>query len=277
MRRCFVAGAAAALTSVATARAQPPPQLIEYRTGHAFSLRRAVPLAPPGASVLLACNTRCMLGWCRFPPARAYAFGVYLDARSLAAAGALKRAGGGAREPGALVAALLGAAEGAARSALAGAPTPGGAPRLGCLSLVLVIARPIDGEHMARGFQAAVLARYTATLKQRGGEGEEGALAALGGLAGAFSGMSLAVGDEVVFAWDAGGDGVLRASVNGAPLAGGELRSAALARALFEVYAGEGGVSARAVVTLRANLAAACEEGADVEAIVAAEHATRTK
>lgn len=273
MRRYFVAGALA-LTSVATARAQPP-QLIEYRTGHAFSLRRAVPLAPPGASVLLACNTRCMLGWCRFPPARAYAFGVYLDARSLAAAGALKRAG--AREPGALVAALLGAAEGAARSALAGAPMPGGAPRPGCLSIVLVIARPIDGEHMARGFQAAVLARYTATLKQRGGEGEEGALAALGGLAGAFSGMSLAVGDEVVFAWDAGGDGVLRASVNGAPLAGGELRSAALARALFEVYAGEGGVSARAVGTLRANLAAACEEGADVEAIVAAEHATRTK
>ena len=225
-----------------------------------------------------------MLGWCRFPPARAYAFGIYFDAQTLTAAAALQRAG--ASDAGALVSQLLDTAEGASRRALAaggggggGAPAAPAPPRVGTLSLVLVIARPIDGPHMARGFQQSVLGRYTAALKQRGAEPEERVLEELGGLVGAFTGLSLAVGDEVTFAWAAGGDGVLRVALNGAELPGSELRSAALARALFDVYAGEGGVSARAVGTLRANLAAVAREGAgaEVERIVAAEHATRVK
>ena len=88
------------------------------------------------------------------------------------------------------------------------------------------------------------------------------------------------MGDEISFAGDAGG--ALRAELNGARLPGAELRSPLLIRALFEVYAGEGAVSARAVNTLRANLSRVCEEegglqpGA-VERLVAAEHQARLK
>jgi hypothetical protein len=276
--RRFLISAAAATFSAAVACASEG-ELREYRTGHTFKLRRAAPPSPD--SFLLSCNTRCMLGWCRFPPARAYAFGLYLDAQTLAAAGAMKRAGAGEGDPAALVASLLDAAEGASRRALAGGASPAapGAPRVGSLSIVLVIARAIDGPHMARGFHTSMLSRYQAALKRRGGAPEEGVLAELGALSGAFSGLNLAVGDEVCFVWDAGGDGALRATLNGAALPGAELRSAGLARALFEVYAGEGGVSARAVNTLRANLASACvASGArEVEGIVRAEHASSVK
>jgi hypothetical protein len=273
LHRHFAAAAAAALSATALASANSTESLREYRTGHTFPLRRAESM------YLLSCNTRCMLGWCRFPPARAYAFGLYMDKQTLAAAGALKRAAG-APDPARLVASLLDATEGSARRALSGGRgAPAAGPRVGSLSLVLVIARSIDGPHMARGFQQSIMTRYTTALKRDGGGGEENVLDALGGLVGAFSALNLAVGDEICFSWDAGGDGALRATLNGAPLRGAELRSAALSRALFEVYAGDGGVSARAVGTLRANLSAACEAegGAEVERIVVAEHATRKK
>jgi hypothetical protein len=256
-----LASAGAALFAVARADAGAPPadttSIREYRTGHAFAL------AKPNAQLLLGANTRCMLGWCKLAIARAYAFGLYADEAALRAAAA--------RAPGApsRAAALLDAVEAGAGSA----------------SLVLVIARAIDGEHLAHGFGTSVRARHRALLAARGAPPPAPAAAAqLAALCAGFSGESMKVGDEVELAW---ARGVLSLSINGRRVPRADITDAALARALFNVYAGDepAPVSKRARDTFERNLAslatAPAPPGADfkgaVAATVLAEHATRVK
>ncbi|RYY30857.1 hypothetical protein EON62_06660, partial [archaeon] len=156
--------------------------LTERRTGQRFALhRRTVPApasdeeelmaAGSGASHQQHClgvSVRCMLGWCAFPPARGYAFGLYanddaiawgnLAAREAAAAGVTADAQAGrsfqdllARK--AQLASGVVVEEGEAplqsHKALHNAE----------VMLVLSMARDIAGEHLAHGFQNSLLWR----------------------------------------------------------------------------------------------------------------------
>ena len=69
--------------------------------------------------------------------------------------------------------------------------------------------------------------------------------------AGGFSGHFFEVGDEAVLEWS---NGIVSLSVNGKRIPGAELHDALLARALFDVYAGDVPVSARAKTTFESNL-----------------------
>lgn len=234
-----------------------------------------------------------MLGWCRVPLARAYAFGLYLDDDALLA---LQRLGidgestsSSAAQP-SLVAQLLDAKQ----------ASPGDFG----VAIVLVMARDIAGEHLAHGFRNSVLNRLKATQGASPGSRDlalasgaasaraapavpgtgaapvapapsppgpaSGPLAELHTLAAAFDGRAFRTGDEVVFSW--GRDGAVLASVRHCGVPAGDAASSAaapaplenlakasdlrLARALFDVYCGDAApVSARAWKTFNANLA----------------------
>lgn len=275
------------------------PRLREHRTGHTFPLLR-------GDSALLGANTRCMLGWCRLAIARAYAFGLFADEVALEAG-----VGAGGTRP--RVAAVLDSAESGA----------------GSVSLILVIARSIEGDHLAHGFRNSVINRYKRLVADRGfvvenaataamtpspaalasgraaaarnsgasssahvtppnlGASSGGPLSELGALCAGFSGRFFEVGDEAVLEWR---NGVVRLSICGENIAKAELHDPLLARALFEVYAGENGVSARALKTFEANLGELAVMRAQVAEkrqgqrltqtlvdVAVREHATRTK
>jgi hypothetical protein len=119
---------------------------------------------------------------------------------------------------------------------------------------------------------------------QNSGVSSTGPLSELGALCAGFSGRFFEVGDEAVLEWRGG---VVRLSICGENIAKAELHDPLLARALFEVYAGENGVSARALKTFEANL---CELAAmraekrqgqrltqTLVDVAVREHATRTK
>lgn len=301
LRRLTWRAASIALTTagvssyaLCTGARTPADVIIEHRTGHTFPLTRG------SGESLLGVNTRCMLGWCRLSIARAYAFGLFADEAAL-------------RE---------------------GASAPPGKPRLdalldgaeagiGVVSLVLVIARSIEGDHLAHGFRNSVLNRYKKLIKSsvavpdraqalasgRAASGlpavavavvntaaittsatatatataAAGPLAELSDLCSAFSKHFFQIGDEAILEWRGG---VVTLLINGKVVPGAELRDGKLARALFDVYAGDAPVSARAKTTFEANLnslAAFMEGGgrdrltAVLPEIVMREHATRTK
>jgi hypothetical protein len=284
-----------------SADAAPPVSVIrEHRTGLSFPLTRSTDATR--MSSLLGANTRCMLGWCRLSIARAYAFGLFADEIALAAA--TRVPAGESR-----LAALLDSAE----------------SKTGTISLVLVIARSIEGDHLAHGFQNSVLNRYKKLLAsgKRGGTGtslidlqqgpsraealssgkaaaglgpaiittsittaaptiSSGPLAELSNLCHGFSGHFFEVGDEAVLEWS---NGVVSLSVNGKRIPGAELKDVLLARALFDVYAGDLPVSARAKSTFESNLNELALTGAGgggkltrvLPEITVKEHNTRTK
>jgi hypothetical protein len=107
-----------------------------------------------------------MLGWCRLAIARGYAFGLYGDASALGTA----RRAASISSP-ASVSSLLDAKEAHAAAVLAGGPQT---PSPGELSLVLVMARDIPGDHLAHGFRNSCLARLktreAARAKSTGGQ-----------------------------------------------------------------------------------------------------------
>ena len=159
------------------------PPLVEPRTSLSFALRRA-PI--PGASepaTLLGADVRCMLGMCYLAMARAYVFGLYAsDAAVAAAAGAAASGAPGADG----LTRVLDVLHAAHVRAIAG--TGGNhdeTPSVGELSLVLIMARDIPGQHLSHGFINSVVARLPAVDKraaalQLGGSAGGGAGAGVG-------------------------------------------------------------------------------------------------
>lgn len=115
--------------------------IVEHRTKQRFPLHHATPDSIP--THLIGCNTRCMLGWCRIAMARAYAFGFYIDDDAVKW-GFAQHQQTGARPT---LSALLDAKQADSSTCT--------------LSLVLVMARDIAGEHLAHGFRNSVLSRVT--------------------------------------------------------------------------------------------------------------------
>lgn len=213
---------------------------------------------------------RCMLGWCKIPQARAYAYSIYLDADSIQTANDLND-GSDDRD---VVARLL--------------DQKTVHPSCGELCLVLRMARDIDGNHIARGFQNSINARlqqaqkewksmegkdtdttqstHSAALKIAAGESEKASktedstpplLAASHKLSVPFKGKQFLEGDLVVFLWSR--DGSLHTFCQN-DWTEETFQSQALARALFDVYGGQNPVSARGKNTLVYNVNAMAYE-----------------
>lgn len=104
-------------------------------------------------------------------------------------------------------------------------------------------------------------------------------IAAIDRLANAFEGATLRVGDEIAFVWRTNGS--LGTSLRGETLSAGEVDDPRIARAVFDVYTSDKGVSSRGRDTFVRNLVAMTDAVAagetDVAAPVRAEHASRTK
>lgn len=110
--------------------------LQEHRTFQEFALSREAGSAGVNAERQFLCGTalRCMMGWCKVPMARAYAFAFYVDEAALRSSRALLRRDG-ANE----VQRLLDA--------------KAADPALCELMVSLRMARDIDGTHLAHGFR----------------------------------------------------------------------------------------------------------------------------
>lgn len=111
----------------------------------------------PGAhhtQYLLGCNVRCMLGWCRLAIARGYAFALYCDGQALHFASS----------PG-LPSSAAGSNSNLALEAFLDAKERD--PSVGEVSIVLMMARDIPGEHMSHGFRNSLLARLGKREKDR--------------------------------------------------------------------------------------------------------------
>jgi hypothetical protein len=80
-------------------------------------------------------GVRCMMGWCGLPAARGYAFGLYVDDAAV----------GLAREEASKLNRLLEVKSSNASSCE--------------VALLLKIARPIDGPHIAKGFEKSLTKR----------------------------------------------------------------------------------------------------------------------
>ena len=266
------------------APADPPGILREHRTQQPFLQSRKLPGAGPGSTfTLLGTNVRCMLGWCRLPAARGYAFALYADARALGAAA--RAAASQPAEADSLLPLLDAAQRGEA----------------GELALVLSMARPIAGSHLTNGLQKSVLQRVKALAARAGGSTAGEASSALAAeetrevmaLAQAFARLpDFAPGDEVAFVWRAGG--ALAVSVRG-ELLPVRIAQPRVARALFDTYCGPleqspKPVSTRGKQTFERNVKAiaaalppaSLAEGnpaalARVHEIVVAEHNSRVK
>lgn len=180
---------------------------------------------------------RCMLNWCHVPIARAYAFAVYVDDACLQELGRADQAD-------------------AAESMLA---LKAARPDTATITVVLKMARDIDGEHLAHGFYNSVLARV------KGGIEKPGVLSACRAFADQFKGMRLARGDEVHFTWQR--DGSVTTLVEGsAPARPYQVDLPSVAEAIFAVYAGPDAVSADGRAALQRNLrdmVAAAKLGSD--------------
>ena len=229
--------------------------VLEHRTLQRYALTRGASQGG-GELALVACSVRCMMQWCSLPMARAYAFALYVPASAVAL---LQR-----REAEAAPAAAAAAAAAPAADRLQAlldlkSTSPAAA---GELLLSLRIARDIAGAHMARGFANSannMLRRRSAPLAPA----ESAAVAAeLAELGRAFERHAdFKPGDEVTFSWRA--DGSVIVASKGAFLA--EVRSAPLARALFDVYCGDKApVSPPARAAFKANLDALVESRAAV-------------
>jgi hypothetical protein len=136
------------LTSLHSQPAPLPDALKEHRTHLQFVLQRR--LADDVEAHLMGCNVRCMLGWCKLAIARAYAFGLYVDDDALKATHKLivsevdDNPKSSSSRPHAVPLLLdLKLAE----------------PSACTLSIVLVMARDIAGEHLAHGFRNSVINR----------------------------------------------------------------------------------------------------------------------
>lgn len=236
-------------------------EVIEHRTKHRFPLSRTIGDAPAS---FLGANTRCMLGWCKIAAARAYAFGLYADAQLLTRVAAAS-SGASSRTT-----ALLDAMEAAA-----------GARESCQLSLLIIVARDIDGGHMAGGFSRSILALYKKLLAKRGlASSSDTVIADIGAFLSVIEKETFVVGDEIVFSWSAR-DSTLRVFIRGVP-ASVSIRDPLLARAFFDVYAGDEPVSARAAKTFESNLSAiAGVKSQDVLQVLQRaaleEHASRVK
>ncbi len=257
---------ASALASSAAAlflpsSASEPSEVIEHRTKHRFPLSRTIGDAPAS---FLGANTRCMLGWCKVAAARAYAFGLYADAPLLTRVAAAS-SGASSRTT-----ALLDAMEAAA-----------GAREPSQLSLLIIVARDIDGGHMAGGFRRSILALYKKLLAKRGlAASSDTVVADIGAFLSVIEKETFVVGDELVFSWSAR-DSTLRVFIRGVP-ASVSIRDPLLSRAFFDVYAGDEPVSARAAKTFESNLSAiAGVKSQDVLQVLQraalTEHASRVK
>ena len=139
-------------------------------------------------------------------------------------------------------------------------------PHCGDATLVLKMARDIDGEHLAHGFFNSVSARWakrtgaasaptqaSQPAEATGGD-KTAPLAQIRALADQFNGMKLAMGDEVVFRWNR--DGTLKTTVQGGilPPRAFTVEDTDVIAALFAVYTGEGAVSEEGRATFDANL-----------------------
>lgn len=240
--------------------ASPASEIIEHRTKHRFPLSRKIGDVP---AQFLGANTRCMLGWCKVAAARAYAFGLYADAPLLSRVAA-------------------NASDASRTKALLDAMEASASAREPCqLSLLIIVARDIDGAHMAGGFRRSILSIYKKLLATRGIVASSDSLIAdIGAFLSVIEKDSFVVGDELVFSWSAR-DSALRVFIRGVP-APFTIRDPLLARALFEVYAGETPVSARAAKTFESNLAAiAGTKAQDIVPVLQRaaleEHASRVK
>lgn len=211
--------------------------LREHRTGQRFDMHRSI---QGSTTHLVGCNVRCMLGWCRVPIARAYAFGLYLDDDALLS---LRRADSSSEAVATAEASQVVLKPSLVASLL---DTKVASPGDFSLAVVLVMARDIDGEHLAHGFQNSVLnrikvqpggvkmpgvdsARIAALASGRaasvGADSKPASsstlsaplagtvatvpstsstdpLAELNSLVAAFNGRSFKTGDEVVLLWD---------------------------------------------------------------------------
>ena len=275
----------------------------EHRTGLLFHVVRGgidrLPAAD-GDAYLLGANVRCMLGLCRLPLARAYAFGLYADADALASACSRSAATPASLELGenALPAAAVDGAQ-CLRDVLEAKAK--GSATAGELSIVLIMARDIAGEHLAHGFKNSVVARARSRSAKTGTSSVATAAstslastplalatgrASLEGASGSAAQRPVIALQEVVPGATPGvelatfcaqfhghafrvGDELTfiwkRGTAGVVASANGvsiaHLRDMGLCAALFDVYAGAAPVSERAKHTFEANLAAIAAQG----------------
>lgn len=261
---------------------------------------------------ILGTNTRCMLGkldcifgalsvvtlcriyvgWCKLAIARAYAYGLTLSPSALYKAKELYLRNDSERE---LLDVLLEAKEKESELLLNGQTVEGS--RSGDLGILIVMARDIDGDHLAHGFRHSLLARmkakaahtsssdkdlyssnrtnafesgkrasnleseYQPDLAENGHSTAKSSAQPLQHLTkflSAYKNLHLRVGQEIYFVWNA--DGELNTFIDGKLVPEATIRYAPLAGALFEVYAGRDAVSARARTTFINNLISAVEK-----------------
>ncbi len=187
---------------------QQPEQVVEPRSGRAFPITLRVP-GGDDLHTLVGTGIRTKT----FLKVQVYAFGLYVDAPT--ATSALQAwAGRSARD--------LEQDQSFYRELLEG--------RFG-MTLRLVMTRDVSGDDMAEAFDDALrprVARAAAELDMPGGE------AALTRFRGYFDVEALTEGTELLFSWLP--DGTLVSSVRGQVK--GEIPSAALGWALFDVYLG---------------------------------------
>eukprot|EP01138_Halocafeteria_seosinensis_P012097 gb/GECG01012365.1/.p1 GENE.gb/GECG01012365.1/~~gb/GECG01012365.1/.p1 ORF type:complete len:378 (+),score=52.67 gb/GECG01012365.1/:1-1134(+) len=208
---------------------------------------------------------RCMLGWCKIPHARAYAYGLYFDLPSVENASEVDDYGSGAD----IVERVLDAKTADAKT--------------GNLCIMLRMARDIDGNHIARGFQNSVDYRIkqaqkewekeqadetvsegsddpSTLLKIRAGETEERTLPLASQnqlLSYPFKGRQFREGDVVIFLWASDGNLYTFCQDHWCQES---FSSPALARALFDVYCGNNPVSERGKNTFVYDLSAMAHE-----------------
>jgi hypothetical protein len=257
--------------------------IVDHLSGQPFELHRK--LATKDDDHIFhnfGCNTRCMLGWCWMPIARAYAFAFYVDDKAVrwghdsATKRSIENNTSSPSPPLPSVRDML--------------DTKQAHPNAFEVSVVLKMAREIAGEHLAHGFRNSIIARLPnnktpvdktaalATGKAAAGiqpgapvetkasvgtqrEGEP-ALAQIGRFTSAFNGTIFKTGEEITFVWTS--SGAMQTYFKGELIAGGStsrdatITNAAVIRALFDVYVGEkDAVSSTAVNTIRANWQAA--------------------
>lgn len=216
---------------------------------------RVFPFARENNTNLYAVQCRCMMQLCILPQARAYAYGVYTDERLQQSAlrlynKATTPSGSPPLTSGGLVKLVLDECERESSGFVASG---------GCLQLVLVMHRDIDGEHMAHGFHNSIEKRLKRLrgerkLPQKGDTSTDEVLS----LVAAIKKLPLKAGEEVVFTWKSS-EGGLDVSVGGKSVV--RLLNPLVIRALFEVYVGEGAVSSYGARSFADNVFARAQKG----------------